>query len=109
MSNNQPPANLNTKSHKAEHILYLHSEEFNALRRELHDFWRDTYWARHGWKMVNMPAEFVADMCTDLGLVFIGFDSGDEAGTCLRFLNALRRKRGVSEFSGGPGSTVIKG
>lgn len=96
--NSSPTANLVTREHRAEHILYLHSEEFNALRKEMYDNWRDTFFARHGWKMVNQPVEFVADMCTDLGLVFIGFDSGDEAGTCLRFLNALREKRGVSGF-----------
>jgi hypothetical protein len=98
MSSKEPTVNLNTTEHRAEHILYLHSEEFNALRREMYENWQDTFWAKHGWKMVNQPAEFVADMCSDLGLVFIGFDSGDEAGTCLRFLNALRARRGVSSF-----------
>lgn len=91
-----PKTNLDTKESRAEHTLYLASEEFNALRRELYENWRDTLWAKHGWKMVNQPPMFVADMCEDLGLIFTGFDAGDESGTCLRFLNALRNKRGLS-------------
>lgn len=93
-----PKTNLDTKEHRAEHVLYLHSEEFNALRKELYENWRDTLWARFGWAMVNQPPLFVAGMCEALGLVFIGFDSADESGTCLRFLNALRERRGVSPF-----------
>lgn len=99
--NPDKPADLQTREHRAEAILYLHSEEFNALRREMHDNWQTTFWAKHGWKMVNQPAMFVQDMCADLGLVFIGFDSGDESGTCLRFLNELRARRGVSTFGRG--------
>ncbi len=95
--NGSPIADLNTKKHISESI-YWCSEEFNALRKELHDNWQDTYWARHGWKMAFQSTMFVVDMCEELKIPFMGFDSGQEATICLRFLNELRKKRGVSEL-----------
>ncbi len=95
--NGSPIVNLNTKEHVSKSV-YLNSPEFNALRKEMFENWEDTYFARHGWKMAFQPDMFCADMCADLGLIFLGFDSGKEAEICLRFLNALRAKRGVSEL-----------
>lgn len=103
--NGSPIVDLNTKKHVSESV-YWCSAEFNALRKELFEEWseageaigRPNLWAKHGWKMAFQPDMFVVDMCSDLGLVFTGFDSGKEAEICLRFLNALREKRGLSSF-----------
>ncbi len=101
-----PVANLQTKEHRAEAVLYVNSEEFNELRRELYENWRmdpkadttggNSYWYYSG-LMVTHPQAFVEIMSMELGLR-ITFDSGKESEICLEILNALRKKRGVSPF-----------
>jgi hypothetical protein len=102
-----PKINLNTKAHITESV-YFASEEFNALRKELYDNWRmdpaldptgaNSLWYYSG-LMVQDPPSFVEIMNLELGLTIV-FDSGNEKNICLEILNALRKKRGVSEFKG---------
>jgi hypothetical protein len=85
------------------------SEEFNALRKELYENWREdpetqvgklvdrSLWYYSGLMVTNPPA-FVEIMCLELGLQIV-FDSGREAEICLEILNALRRQRGVSPLA----------
>lgn len=102
--NSSPEANLNTTKHVSVSV-YMQSEQFNQLRKELYEHWRDEpgtsdFGGRDLWwysgLMVNNPPAFVEIMCCELGLDFPGFDSADEAGTCERILNALRKLRGVN-------------
>lgn len=102
--NSSPEANLQTKEHNASAVLYLSSEEFNALRKELYDHWRDDpgsitgkdLWYYSG-LMVTNPQAFVEIMSLELGLQIV-FDSGKEAEICFTILNALRKRRGVHTF-----------
>ena len=111
MSYTQPPKH-HTPDLKAEekgvHIsqsVYMASEEFNALRKELYDNWRaepasvagesgHALWYYSG-LMVSDPVAFVEIMALETGLPLI-FDSANEAQICLQILNALRVKRGVT-------------
>lgn len=105
--NSSPEANLDTKAHDATSILYLESEEFNALRKELYDHWRDdpsvlalpnerSLWYYSGLMVTNPPA-FVEIMAMEIGEPIV-FDSGKQAEICLKILNGLRRRRGVHTF-----------
>jgi hypothetical protein len=85
--------------------VYFASEEFNALRKELYDHWREDPGSFNGkdlWYysglMVQNPPAFVEIMAIELHMPFLVFDSADEAGTCKKILNALRKRRGVSEL-----------
>lgn len=92
-------ANLATKEHVSTSV-YMNSEQFNALRKELYDHWRDDpdensnrdLWWYSGLMVTNPPA-FVEIMALELGLSLV-FDSADEAGTCKTILEALQRRRG---------------
>ncbi len=95
------------KSDATRHIsqqVYMVSEEFNALRKELYDNWRaepasfagangQALWYYSGLMATN-PQAFVEIMSMELGEP-IQFDSHNEAGICLQILNGLRKKRGV--------------
>lgn len=98
---------LNTKHHDAGHILALESEEFNALRKELYDHWRDdpsvlavpgerSLWYYSGLMVTNPPA-FVEIMSMEINEPIV-FDSDKQAEICLQILNGLRRRRGVHVF-----------
>lgn len=100
-----PKANLKTTEHVSTSV-YFSSEEFNALRKELYDHWREepetqigrlvdrSLWYYSG-LMVTNPQAFVEIMSLEMGLNII-FDSGRESEICLEILNALRKQRGVS-------------
>lgn len=99
---------LNTKHHDAGHILALESEEFNALRKELYDHWRDepsiierpgerSLWYYSGLMVTNPPA-FVEIMSMEIGERIL-FDSDRQAEICFQILNGLRRKRGALPFA----------
>lgn len=102
-----PKIDLNTKAHISASV-FMASEEFNALRKELYDNWREapeydltganSLWYYSGLMVTNPPA-FVEIMSLELGLDIL-FDSGKEKEISLQILNALRKKRGVSEFRG---------
>lgn len=104
--NSSPVANLDTKDHISNSV-YFSSEEFNALRKELFDNWREdpntdligdrSLWYYSG-LMVTYPQAFVEIMSLELGLSII-FDSGREKEICLEILNALRKRRGVAPFT----------
>lgn len=101
-----PKQNLQTKAHVSNSV-YLMSEQFNALRKELYDHWREdpnddkigdrSLWYYSG-LMVTYPQAFVEIMSLELGLDIV-FDSGREAEICFEILNALRRKRGALLFA----------
>jgi len=99
----QPNINLNTKEHVSKSV-YMESEEFNALRKELYDHWRegpgngsyrDLWW--YSGLMVTNPPAFVEIMALELQLPLI-FDSEKQADICFTILNELRKKRGVHTF-----------
>jgi hypothetical protein len=101
-----PKINLDTKDHVSASV-YIMPEEAIALRKELYDNWRaepasfagengQALWYYSG-LMITDPPAFVELMALELGLPLV-FDSFNEAGICKQILNALRKKRGVSEL-----------
>lgn len=101
-----PVTNLATTEHVTKSV-YFASEEFNALRRELFNHWRedpnddkigDRSLYYYSGLMVTNPPAFVELMSLELNTSPI-FDSGREAEICLEILNALRKKRGVLPLS----------
>lgn len=84
--------------------IYLFPEEYNALRRELHDNWQNFFYAVNpafgfspAWAMVYDAPHFVG-FCNDALDMVVQFDSADVAGTCKKFLNGFRNKRGISSL-----------
>jgi hypothetical protein len=102
--NSSPEQNLKTTEHVSASVYYS-SEEFNALRKELYEHWREdpetqvgrlvdrSLWYYSG-LMVTNPQAFVEIMSLELGLTII-FDSGREQEICFEILNALRKQRGA--------------
>lgn len=111
MSEKLPPIDPKTdlKSDHYRHVseqTFYASPGFNALRKELYENWNNgdvpggtNYWYHIGGAMVHDPLAFVEFMTAQLGMVYTGFDSWSEAEHCKRILNALRKKRGLSELS----------
>jgi len=100
-----PDLDAEKKGVHVSNSVYFASEEFNALRKELYDYWRaepasvagesgHALWYYSG-LMITDPVAFVEIMALETGLPLI-FDSANEAGVCLQILNALRKKRGVT-------------
>lgn len=82
--------------------IYLFPESFNALRRELEDNWREWFTAIQpefgmspAYAMVFNAPQFVG-MCNGATDEVVQFDSDAVEATCKTFLNAFRKKRGVS-------------
>lgn len=73
--------------------VYMNSEEFNELRRQLYENYRPEF-DRFGWMMVHDPASFVIEMNNWLGMD-VQFDSWSEAEICRKFLDALQLRRSV--------------
>lgn len=106
--NSAPTQNLDTKEH-ATHSIYMSSDAFNLLRKELYENWRDDiinyktgqhepgYWYYSGLMVAN-PQAFVEIMALELDLLIL-FDSGKESEICGKILNALRKKRGVNPLA----------
>lgn len=78
------------KKHVIDKV-YMNSEEFNELRRQLYEQHREVFNMIGGY-MVHDPFVFVMRMNTWLG-TNIQFDSWNEKGICAAFLKALENKR----------------
>lgn len=74
--------------------VYMNSEAFNLLRRELYEHHRPKFEAYLGGLMAHDPAQFVLEMNSWLGLS-VQFDSWNEEGICQQYLDALRLRRTV--------------
>jgi len=73
--------------------IYLFPESYNALRRELNDYW-PTLWIAVSWAMAHQAEDFVSIMNDALDLK-IQFDGNKVDATCKIYLDALRKKRGL--------------
>lgn len=78
------------KKHVIDKV-YMNSEEFNELRRQLYEQHREVFNLIGGY-MVHDPFTFVMRMNTWLG-TNVQFDSWNEKGICAAFLKALENKR----------------
>lgn len=76
--------------------IYIHPESYNHLRMELAGHWPGL-WSYVGWAMAHKAELFIERMndATDLKLQF---DTAKVDSTCLAYLNALRKMRGISPF-----------
>jgi hypothetical protein len=74
--------------------IYMFPESYNALRRELHDYW-PVLFTHVGWAMANNGPQFVQQM-NDLTGLKIQFDTNKVDAICKEFLSFLRTARGVS-------------
>jgi hypothetical protein len=97
----------NREAKKNDHIsqkTYMFPESYNALRRELEEYWYDFFVTPNpltgtspAWCMVFDAPQFVGYLNGFTGLA-VQFDSESVDAICSTFLNALRRQRGVSEI-----------
>lgn len=94
-----------SKQKNFDQKIYLFPQSFNALRRELHDNWKVLFYqtpcengAPLSWNMAHDAVYFVA-MLNDALDLHVQFDTENVSGICHTFLNALRKKRGLSELS----------
>lgn len=92
---------LAPKKHISEKIYYF-PEEFNALRRELEDFWpaffthiNPEFGFSPAWAMVHNGPQFIGLMNGALDMD-VQLDTENIAATCKAYLNKLRAMRGVS-------------
>lgn len=83
---------------------YYFPEEFNALRRELEDYWPTFFMTVNpimgmspAHAMVFDAAKFIG-MCNGATDLAEQLDTGNVVGVCKVFLNAFRQKRGVSKL-----------
>lgn len=74
--------------------IYLFPESYNALRVELYSNWRNLY-EQVGWCMAFDAITFVEMMDAALDTKTT-FDSDKVESICLKYLNLLRAKRGIS-------------
>ncbi len=83
-----------TGKHISDGKVYLMPESYNALRRELHDNWHNL------WNLVQGPMAFDGPRFVDLMNEALGlmtqFDSDNVSGICARYLDTLRKLRGLS-------------
>lgn len=85
--------------------IYLFPPSFNALRKELHENWPTLFYGtptQAGTTVAHAMAfdgpHFVAALNEALDMD-VQFDTDNVSGICHTFLNALRKKRGLSELS----------
>ena len=83
----RPGANFDEK-------VYLFPESFNALRRELHDYWPNL-WQQVGFVMAFDAVVFIELMDAALDTKTT-FDSDKVDGICKKYIDLLRNKRGFS-------------
>jgi hypothetical protein len=74
--------------------IYMFPESYNALRRELHDYWPNL-WSAVSWSMAHKAEEFVERM-NDALETKVQFDGNKVEATCQHYLNILRALRGLS-------------
>lgn len=91
--NKPAPAN----AHISEKVYYF-PESFNALRVEMHDHW-PTLWKTVQWFMAFDAVTFIEimDGACDCRTTF---DTAKVDAICARYLDLLRKKRGLSPLSG---------
>lgn len=75
--------------------IYLFPESYNQLRKELYENW-PTLWKLVGWPMAFAANVFVETMNEALDLRVI-LDSDRVDAICTEYLQALRKKRGLSQ------------
>lgn len=74
--------------------IFMFPESYNELRKELHNHWPEL-WAIVSWRMAHRAEEFVEQMNAALDLAVV-FDTEAVDFISTTFLNALRKKRGLS-------------
>lgn len=75
--------------------IYLFPPSYNALRQELNDHW-PTLWQHVQWAMAFAAGLFIERMNDALDLN-VQLDSGKVDAICATYLQALRKKRGLSQ------------
>jgi hypothetical protein len=80
-------------AHISEKVYYF-PESYNALRRELDENWPQL-WALVGYAMAFDSVRFI-ELMDDALDERTTFDSDKVGAICHKYLNALRKKRGVS-------------
>lgn len=73
--------------------IYMFPESYNALRREMVEYWPDI-WRLVGWVMGNNGPEFVSRMNAGLQMN-LQFDTNKVDSICKTYLNRLRKQRGL--------------
>jgi hypothetical protein len=76
--------------------IYMFPPSYNALRKELHEHWPEI-WPLVAYHMAHNGPMFVQLMNEGTGLK-VQFDSNKVEAICLRYLNFMRNKRGVSSL-----------
>jgi hypothetical protein len=74
--------------------VYMFPESYTALRRELSEHWPNL-WALVAWRMAFKAEEFMEYMNEALDLR-LQFDTQKVDAICKIYLDALRKKRGIS-------------
>lgn len=82
------------KNKNFDEKLYLFPESYNALRRELVEYWPHL-WELVGYRMAHLPEEFCEHMNSALDTAVV-FDTEAVDFICSTYLSLLRKKRGVS-------------
>lgn len=76
--------------------IYLFPDEYIALRKELVEHWPEI-WILVGWLMAHNGPQFVDAMNAGLQMN-LQFDTHKVGPICKKYLNRLRKQRGVSEL-----------
>ena len=84
--------------------VYLMPESYNALRRELDEYYPNLF-ARVGYVMAFDASTFIEMMDAALDTKTT-FDSDKVSAICHKYLNLLRNKRGLSSLSLGSGEIL---
>ncbi len=90
------PTNSLARADPNAHIskkVYMFPESYNALRRELEENFPNL-WVATQWAMAFNAQLFIQQMDEALDTV-TQFDSGNVGGICKKFLDELRKKRGL--------------
>ena len=77
--------------------IYIFPDSYNALRRELHDFW-PTLWPVAGYCMAHKSDDFVEVMNIALDLR-LQYDTARVDTICKIYLDALRKLRGLAPLN----------
>lgn len=100
MSKGDPTKHDMSVDRTKEHIstkVYMFPESYNALRRELMDYWPQFWNTSIQYFMWNNGPMFVETMDKVLDTV-TQFDTENVDGICKKFLDELRVKRGLSRL-----------
>jgi hypothetical protein len=102
------PGRMNKPAPAGAHIsdkVYLFPESYNALRREMHDNWPIVF-KQVGWYMVFDAVTFIEqmDFICDTKTTF---DTQKVSSICHKYLNILRKKRGVGPVNYDTGNLIL--